>query len=82
MALVIRLARHGRKKVPFYSIVVAESSCRRDGRFVCKVGNYNPLKKEGIKIHISDLEMLKKYISHGAKPTDRVKKLIDSAGVL
>ena len=66
--------------MPFYSIVVAESSSRRDGKFVCQVGNYNPLIKDGTKIHISNLELLKKYMSHGAKPTDRVKKLI--AGIV
>ena len=77
MALVVRLARKGRKKRPFYSIVVAESSSKRDGRPVCRVGFYDPLLQNGTKVKISDPETLQKYVSHGAKPFGLMKRYVE-----
>ena len=83
MAVKIRLARGGTKKRPFYRVVVADERAPRDGRFIEKVGTYNPLlpsdSPERIKL---DLERIQHWMSKGAKPTDRVLRFLDQAGVL
>jgi len=73
MALKIRLARGGAKKRPFYSIVVADARCPRDGRFIEKIGTYNPMlvKDHPQRIQIN-AERAKHWLSVGAVPTDRV----------
>ncbi len=82
MALKIRLARGGAKKRPYYRIVVAENTAPRDGRFIEKIGAYNPLlpkdSEERVKI---DIERAKYWLSVGAKPTDRVLRFLDAAGL-
>ena len=69
----IRLARHGAKKRPYYRIVVADSRCPRDGRFIDEVGRYNPLKHPHL-IQFDD-EKMEKWISEGAQMTDTVERL-------
>lgn len=74
MALKIRLARGGSKKRPFYRIVVAEATAPRDGRFVERIGSYNPLLEKGHKERIViNAERAKHWLSVGAQPTDRVE---------
>ena len=74
MAVKIRLRRMGAKKAPFYRIVVAESRCPRDGRFIEEIGTYDPMAEgENIKI---DLERAKYWISNGAQPTETVRGLL------
>jgi small subunit ribosomal protein S16 len=82
MALKIRLARGGSKKRPYYRIVVADIRSPRDGRFIEKVGSYNPLlpKDHADRVKL-ELERIQHWISHGAKPTDRVLRFLDAAGV-
>lgn len=76
MALKIRLARGGAKKRPYYRIVVADVRSPRDGRFIEKIGTYNPmLPKDGERVKL-DLEKAKAWIAKGAKPTDRVGRFI------
>ena len=73
----IRLRRMGAKKNPFYRIVVADSSCPRDGRFIEEIGTYNPLTDPAeIKV---DVERAKYWIAAGAQPTDTVKALLKKA---
>jgi small subunit ribosomal protein S16 len=75
MALKIRLARGGSKKRPFYRIVVAEATCPRDGRFVERVGSYNPiLASDHADRIVLNTERVKYWMSVGAQPTDRVIK--------
>lgn len=70
----IRLRRMGAKKAPFYRIVVADSRCPRDGRFIEEIGAYDPMAEgENIKI---DLERAKYWISNGAQPTETVRGLL------
>lgn len=77
MAVKIRLARHGAKKRPYYRIVVADSRCPRDGKFIEEVGRYNPLTDPAtVKL---DLEAVDKWIGNGAQPTDTVAALIKKA---
>ena len=77
MAGKIRLARHGAKKRPYYRIVVADSCCPRDGRFIEEVGRYNPLTDPAtVKV---DLEAVDRWIGNGAQPTDTVASLIAKA---
>ena len=74
--VTIRLARHGGKKKPFYHVTVAERSARRDGRFIERVGFYNPVargREEELRI---DLERVDYWLSTGAQPTDRVGQLV------
>ena len=82
MALRIRLARGGAKKRPFYRIVVAESTAPRDGRFIEKVGTYNPLlpKDHPERVTLKE-ERIGYWLSVGAKPTDRVLRFLDAAGL-
>jgi len=82
MSLVIRLARAGTKKRPFYHIVVADSRSPRDGRFIERLGYFNPLlpkdKEERLKF---DLEKAQAWMKKGAQPSDRVMRFLDAAGV-
>jgi small subunit ribosomal protein S16 len=76
MSLKIRLARGGAKKRPYYRIVVADSRSPRDGRFIEKIGSYNPmLPKDGERVQL-DMEKVKAWLAKGAKPTDRVGRFI------
>ena len=76
----IRLRRMGAKKAPFYRIVVADSRYPRDGRFIEQLGTYDPLKEPAeIKV---DAERAQEWIKTGAQPTDTVKRLFKTAGVL
>lgn len=76
----IRLRRMGAKKAPFYRIVVADSRYPRDGRFIEQLGTYDPLKEPAeIKV---DTERAQEWIKTGAQPTDTVKRLFKTAGVL
>ncbi|MBM3632781.1 MAG: 30S ribosomal protein S16 [Alphaproteobacteria bacterium] len=82
MALKIRLARGGAKKRPFYRIVVAEASSPRDGRFVEKVGTYNPLLPHGHAERIVlNVERIQHWLSVGAKATDRVELFLSNVGL-
>ena len=82
MALRIRLARGGAKKRPFYRIVVAENTAPRDGRFVEKVGTYNPLLPKDHPERVTlKVERIKHWLSVGAKPTDRVLRFLDAEGL-
>ncbi len=83
MALKIRLARGGTKKRPYYRIVVADIRAPRDGRFIEKVGTYNPLlPKESEDRVILKVDRIKYWLSCGAKPSDRVHRFLDSAEIL
>jgi small subunit ribosomal protein S16 len=83
MSLVIRLARAGTKKRPVYHIVVADARCPRDGRFIERLGYFNPLmpkdKTERLKF---DIEKAQAWMKKGAQPSDRVSRFLDAAGVL
>jgi small subunit ribosomal protein S16 len=80
--LKIRLARGGAKKRPYYSIVVADSHSPRDGRFIEKVGNYNPLLKKDDPNRVNlKVERLQDWISKGAQPTDRVARFLAAEGL-
>jgi len=80
--LKIRLARGGAKKRPYYSIVVADSHSPRDGRFIEKVGTYNPLLKKDDPIRVTlKIERLQEWISKGAQPTDRVARFLAKEGL-
>ncbi|RED14343.1 30S ribosomal protein S16 [Pontivivens insulae] len=83
MAVSIRLARGGSKKRPFYRIVAADSRMARDGRYIERLGTYNPLlpkdSEERVKM---DVEKIQEWISKGAKPTDRVSRFLEAAGVV
>ena len=82
MSLKIRLARAGTKKRPFYHIVIADSRSPRDGRFIERIGYFNPLlpkeKTERLRL---DLDKVKAWLAKGALPTDRVLRFLDQAGV-
>lgn len=83
MAMKIRLARGGSKKRPYYSIVASDSRMPRDGRFLEKLGSYNPLlpkdSEERVKM---DMERVQYWLDQGAQPTDRVSRFLEAAGVL
>ena len=83
MAIKIRLARGGSKKRPFYRIVAADSRMPRDGRYIEKLGTYNPLlakdSEERVKM---DLERVKYWLGEGAQTTDRVARMLEAAGVV
>lgn len=82
MAMKIRLARAGTKKRPFYHIVAADSRMPRDGRFLERLGSYNPLlpkdSEERVRI---DIERVQKWLETGAQPTDRISRFLEAAGV-
>ncbi len=83
MAMKIRLARAGSKKRPFYRIVAADSRMPRDGRFIEKLGTYNPLLPKDDENRVKmDIERIKHWLDLGAKPTDRVSRFLEAAGVL
>jgi len=80
MPVKIRLARHGRKKAPFYHIVVADSRAPRDGKFIEKIGIYNPITQPAtIEVNF---EKALKWLENGAQPTDTVNALLSKEGVL
>ena len=82
MALSIRLSRGGSKKRPYYRIVVADARSPRDGRFIEKLGTYNPLlAKDDEKRVVLDGDRAKHWLSVGAQPTDRVARFLDVMGV-
>jgi small subunit ribosomal protein S16 len=83
MALRIRLSRGGTKKRPHYAIVIAESRSPRDGRFIEKIGFYNPLlpKDHAERLRL-DIEKAKAWMAKGATATDRVHRFLSDAGVL
>jgi small subunit ribosomal protein S16 len=83
MSLKIRLARGGAKKRPYYSIVVADSHSPRDGRFIEKVGSYNPLlKKDDPNRVVLKVERIQEWMGKGAQPTDRVARELSLQGVV
>ena len=83
MSLKIRLTRAGAKKRPYYRIVVADSRSPRDGRFIERVGAYDPLKKKDDPARVTlDTEKVKAWLAKGAQPTDRVLRFLDAAGLL
>ena len=73
----IRLQREGKKKAPFYHIVVADSRSPRDGKIIEQIGTFNPMTE--LSTIVIDKEKLEKWIKNGAKPTDSVKALIEKA---
>jgi small subunit ribosomal protein S16 len=79
MAVKIRLARHGAKKRPFYRIVAADSDSPRDGRFLERLGTYNPLQDPAQVV--LDADRVKYWISQGATPSDTVKTILKREGV-
>ena len=82
MSVSIRLARGGAKKRPYYRIVVANSRSSRDGRFIEKIGSYNPLlAKDDANRVVLDADRAKHWLSVGAQPTDRVARFFDAAGI-
>jgi len=82
MALKLRLARAGTKKRPFYHIVVADARAPRDGRFIEKLGTYNPLLNDDAeKRVVLNTERLQHWLSVGAQPTDRVARFVDATGL-
>lgn len=80
MAVKIRLARFGSKKAPFYRIVVADSRSPRDGRYIERVGTYNP-RTQPSDIQVNE-EKAREWLGKGAQPTDQVRKLLKVSGVL
>ena len=83
MAMKIRLARGGSKKRPFYRIVAADSRMPRDGRFIEKLGTYNPLLPKDSEDRVKmDLERVQYWLGQGAQTTDRVARMLEAAGVL
>jgi small subunit ribosomal protein S16 len=83
MSMKIRLARGGSKKRPFYSIVASDSRMPRDGRFLEKLGTYNPLLAKGSEDRVKmDMDRVTYWLSQGAQPTDRVARFLEAAGAL
>ena len=83
MSLKIRLARGGAKKRPFYRIVVADARCPRDGRYIEKIGVFDPLKaKDAADRVVLDTEKAKAWLVKGAQATDRVARILDAAGLM
>ena len=83
MAMKIRLARGGSKKRPHYAIVASDSRMPRDGRFLEKLGTYNPLLAKDSEDRVKmDMERVQYWLSQGAQPTDRVARFLEAAGVL
>jgi small subunit ribosomal protein S16 len=82
MSLKIRLARAGAKKRPYYRIVVADSRSPRDGRYIEKIGTYDPLQPKGSAERVKFVDdRLKHWLGVGAEPTDRVLRFLDAAGL-
>jgi small subunit ribosomal protein S16 len=83
MSLKIRLARAGTKKRPFYHVVVADSRSPRDGRFIERLGYFNPLLAKDAKERLKlDLDKVKAWLAKGARPTDRVLRFFDETGLM
>lgn len=82
MSMKIRLARGGSKKRPHYSIVATDSRMPRDGRFLEKLGTYNPLLAKDSEDRVKmDMERVQYWLGQGAQPTDRVARFLEAAGV-
>lgn len=82
MSLKIRLTRAGAKKRPYYRIVVADSRSPRDGRFIEKVGTYDPMKRKDDPARVTlETEKVQAWLTKGAQPTDRVLRFLDAAGL-
>ena len=79
MAVKMRLKRMGAKKAPFYRIVIADSRCPRDGKFIEEIGYYNPTT-EPLTLKIN-AEKATEWIKNGAQPSDTVKKLLNKSGI-
>ena len=79
MSVKIRLARFGAKKKPFYRIVVSDIRSPRDGRYIAKIGTYDP-KKDPVEIKVDAVEV-KKWLDRGAVPTQTVKTLLKKVGI-
>ena len=83
MAMKIRLARGGSKKRPFYSIVAADSRMPRDGRFIEKLGTYNPLLPKDSEDRVKmNMERVEYWLGQGAQPSDRIQRMLEAAGKL
>ena len=83
MSLKIRLTRAGAKKRPYYRIVVADSRSPRDGRFIEKIGAYDPMKKKDDPARVTlETEKVRAWLAKGAQPTDRVLRFLDAAGLM
>src|SRR5215813_7195202 len=83
MSLVIRMARAGTKKRPVYHIVVADKRSPRDGRFIERLGHFNPLlPKDKAERLVWNLDKVKDWMKKGAQPSDRVMRFLDAAGVM
>src|SRR5258708_37787000 len=82
MSVVIRLARAGTKKRPVYHVVVADSRFPRDGRFIERLGHFNPLLAKDNEARLKlDMDKVKAWLAKGAPPSDRVSRFLDAAGV-
>ena len=82
MATKIRMTRHGAKKRPFYYIVVADSRSPRDGRFIERLGTYNPMLEKGHADRVTlNTDRIKYWLSVGAQPSDRVQRFLADAGL-
>ncbi len=83
MAVAIRLSRGGAKKRPYYRIVVADSRSARDGKYLEQIGTYNPMlpKDSGERVKLNE-DRARHWLSVGAKPSDRVHRFLDAAGIL
>jgi small subunit ribosomal protein S16 len=82
MSVVIRLARAGTKKRPIYHVVVADSRYPRDGRFIERLGFFNPLLPKDNEARLKlDMEKVKVWMAKGAQPSDRVMRFLDAAGI-
>jgi small subunit ribosomal protein S16 len=83
MAIKIRLARGGSKKRPFYRIVAADSRMPRDGRFIERLGTYNPLLPKDSEQRVTmNVERIQYWMGQGAQPTDRIARMLEAAGVV
>ncbi len=83
MAVVIRMSRGGRTNLPFYRIVVADSRSPRDGRYIERVGTYNPLLKTGDENRVTLVkDRIEHWLKQGAQPSERVAKFLGQAGMI
>merc|ERR1712146_423880 len=83
MSVKIRLSRHGAKKRPYYRIVVADVRAPRDGRFIERVGSFDPLKDKSDESRLNiQLDRIKHWLSTGAQPSDRVQQFLSDAGLM
>ncbi len=83
MPVVLRMARAGTKKRPIYHIVAADNRAPRDGRFIERIGFFNPLLPKDNKDRLKlDLDKAKSWIAKGAQPSDRIKRFLDEAGIM